>query len=63
MAFSRYKVDDVLGFSLQYGTANAIRIVRDAIEAGNMAFTETLLRGGERLDTIAGREYGDSRLW
>jgi len=47
----------------KYGTAQAVAIIRSAIKAGTLSTTETFIRGAERLDTLAGSIYGDSRYW
>ena len=46
------------------GTSDAIPIIRRGISNGSIKVkTERALRVGERLDTIAGQEYGDGRYW
>ena len=37
--------------------------IRDGIKSGNIDFATRVVSGGERLDTIAGTQYGDSSLW
>ncbi len=37
--------------------------IRDGINNGNIDFATRMVGGGERLDTIAGKQYGDSSLW
>ena len=37
--------------------------IRDGIKNGNIDFATRTISGGERLDTIAGKQYGDSSLW
>jgi hypothetical protein len=46
-----------------YGTYVPSQILREAAINGRLSVREDVLREGERLDTIAGMEYGDSRLW
>lgn len=45
------------------GASNVSALIRDAIEAGSVSFNARVLQEGERLDTVAGQEYGDSTLW
>jgi nucleoid-associated protein YgaU len=33
------------------------------VQQGRISVREHVLKEGERLDTIAGREYGNARLW
>jgi nucleoid-associated protein YgaU len=63
MALDRYGKDPVLNFGAQYGTAQATRIIRQAIASGGMKTTTIILRGFERLDTIASVQYGNGRYW
>jgi nucleoid-associated protein YgaU len=30
---------------------------------GTLSYSQTITTGAQRLDTIAGREYGDGRYW
>ena len=62
MAQDRYKRDPVLNFGGQFGTARATSIIRRAV-AGGLTVETIVLRGFERLDTIAGVKYGDGRYW
>lgn len=63
MAISRYSVDNIINFGRQFGTATGMQRIRDGIEAGDVRFAPAILRGGERLDTVAGEVYGDATLW
>lgn len=63
MAIKRYARTPILGFGTSYGTSRAAAIIREHINLGEIKFKEDVLRGNERLDTIAGREYGDSSLY
>jgi hypothetical protein len=47
----------------QFGSSRAIRIVRQLIKSGKLPFREMSLRESERLDILAGQEYGNTRLW
>ena len=44
-------------------TAKTTPRIRKAISQGLIATKKRVLKEGERLDQIAGQEYGDSRLW
>lgn len=63
MTFSRYSRTPVLDFGAQYGTARAHEAIRKAISTGQIKFREIVVRGAERLDTIAGSVYGDGRYY
>lgn len=63
MAFSRYARTPRLDFGASYGTSNAAQIVRNAIKDGRLPVSTTVLRGAERLDTLAGTLYDDARYW
>lgn len=63
MAFSRYNRAPILDLGGQFGTSAAIVIIRTAMARGELKTTETVVRGRERLDTLAGVIYGDSRYW
>lgn len=64
MALRRYNRVPILGINRQYGTSRVSKIISDGIAAGTIRFKQTFLKEGERLDTIAGREYnGRSDLY
>jgi nucleoid-associated protein YgaU len=63
MAFSRYARSPRLGFGAQHGTSAAVSRIRAAIKAGSVPVDEIIVRGAERLDTLAGVVYGDARYW
>ena len=63
MAISRYSRTPRLDLGAQFGTSIAIQNIRAAIKDGQIPVKTILLRGAERLDTIAGHAYGDSRYW
>jgi hypothetical protein len=58
----RYARTSVLGTGEMYGTSYIVPIIRRNIQNGNIQFTEVVLQGSERLDTLAGRYYGDASL-
>lgn len=63
MAFSRYARSPRLGFGTFIGSSRSIVAIRKAIKAGTLPVDEILLRGAERLDTLAGSIYGDAAYW
>lgn len=63
MAISRYINAPVLAIGFQRGTSSAISAVRAAIRAGTLQYKLSVLKGSERLDTVAGDVYGDGRYW
>lgn len=62
MALRRYARANILGANKQYGTSRAIRTIRSGVEAGTIRFTTQRMLEGQRLDSIAGRAYGNGRL-
>lgn len=63
MPLRRYNGTQLIGFGSQFGTSEAITILRDGIRTGELQYEEYSIRDGERLDTLAGKYYGDGRLW
>lgn len=59
----RYDRTPVFGLRISYGTSYTIPIIRENIDNGNIRFKTSNLKEGDRLDIIAGKEYGDSSLW
>lgn len=63
MAISRYANSPVLAFGQFLGTSTVVSAIRAAIKSGAIPVKTIIVRGRERLDTIAGDVYGDGRLW
>lgn len=63
MAFSRYGRSPILNYGVQYGTSRAREAIQAAIKAGSIQTKSFVLRGAERLDTMAGAIYGEGRYW
>lgn len=64
MPFSRYNRAPQLNLGAQYGTSRAIEAIRQGLASGQIHIQrEIVVRGAERLDTIAGVVYGDARYW
>jgi len=63
MALGRYnnnsKIEGGRKFSTSIGHAN----IKSAADSGRITVIEHVLQEGERIDTLAGRFYGNSRLW
>jgi nucleoid-associated protein YgaU len=63
MAKNRYSDTQLVSNPTRLGTSRIHLAVKDAV-TNNLVSTETyILKGFERLDTIAGRVYGDSGYW
>lgn len=63
MSFSRYERSPKLDLGAQYGTSRATESIRSAVKAGTLSCEQIVLRGSDRLDTLAGSVYGDGRYW
>lgn len=63
MALRRYNRSAVLKGGTHYGTANAAKIIKDAVDSGTLKCTVRVVQSGERLDTIAGEVYNNGLLW
>lgn len=63
MAVSRYARAPILNLGQRFGTSRSIETIRRGIDNGTVRFKETTLQGFERLDIIAGREYGTGEYW
>lgn len=63
MALSRYARTRLAELGRRYTTSFAIPAIRENIQNGNIRYEETVLEEDERLDILAGKIYGDGRLW
>lgn len=63
MGIRRYARAPILRAGSQYGTSLAINVIKQAVDAGILRTRVFTLQGSERLDIIAGREYGDASNW
>ena len=63
MSIRRYSRTPVFGINARFGTSFAIPAIRANMELGNIRFNEIVSREKERLDILAGKIYGDSKLW
>jgi len=60
---SRYTRCPILIFGEKYGTSEAILAIRTNVANGNIRTTDVVLEENERLDILAGKHYGDGRLY
>lgn len=61
---SRYSRSPLVNGGKAYGTSYAIPVIRENITNGNIQIIDRIiLQEKQRLDVIAGKYYGDSRLW
>lgn len=63
MGLRRYARSPILILGQKYGTSFAIPVIRDNVKNGNIRFSEVVIEDSERLDILAGKYYGDGRLW
>jgi len=63
MAITRYARTTKLAMGSRYGTSNYTVLIRDAVDNGQLSYRTAVLSSGQRLDTIAGQQYGDGSLW
>lgn len=63
MTLSRYNRTSVLDSGAQFGTNHAAESIRAGIKSGQIRTKTQIMREAQRLDIIAGVEYGDASLW
>ena len=63
MPISRYSRNSVIAGGARYGTSNAGKVILRAVQNNLISYKRVTLPDGNRLDAIAGMEYGDSTLW
>ena len=63
MAISRYAFNQGQLSGKGIGTSDNMSKITAAVETGAIICSSYILEEGERLDTIAGRIYGDSKYW
>jgi len=63
MAINRYDRTDLMAGGKMLATPENIRSIQRAVRNGNIICKQIILREGERLDHLAGRVYGNGRLW
>lgn len=60
---SRYARTRIVGLGTRYATSYAVPIIRQNIANGNIRYEEVIIQERERLDILAGKFYGDGRLY
>jgi hypothetical protein len=63
VSINRYEDDDLVQQGRLLGTNKAIIRVRDGIRSGEIKTVTRVLSEAQRLDIVAGQQYGDGRLW
>jgi len=64
MAISRYSTDRKINAGTMLATSQTVSSLRQSIKNGTIVPVRTMRTSGfERLDTLAGEIYGDSRYW
>ena len=63
MTLNRYDNDPSIQGGKLLGTNRALANLRAAVLDGRVSTVEKVLSSAERLDILAGRYYGDGRLW
>ena len=63
MSLGRYSNNTKLEGGRKFSTSIGHVNIRKAVIAGSVSVTRYILQENERLDSIAGRSYGNSRLW
>lgn len=63
MALNRYQTTSLVNNGTTYGTFKGHIDIRTNIDNGVIQYKEMTTSKGDRLDIIAGREYGDSQYW
>lgn len=60
----RYARTPRINFGTQMGVSNTVVRIRNAVKSGEIPIlSQITLTGNDRLDSIAGDVYGDSRYW
>jgi hypothetical protein len=62
MYINRYAADSLINGKI-LGTNGAIQRIRDGVANGTITTSTVVLKEPDRLDNVAGRFYGDGRLW
>jgi hypothetical protein len=63
MALDRYRNDPPIRGGKLRKSATAVMRIRQAMREGSLSLRVIVIKEAERLDVLAGREYGDARLW
>ena len=60
---NRYATTPIINVGMSKGTSSAVHNIRIGVSSGSVRFSERTLQESQRLDVLAGIEYGDSKLW
>jgi len=64
MSLKRYARTRYYDLGYNYGTSNCIPVIRENIANGNIRIIEEFsIKESERLDIMAGKRWGDGKLW
>jgi hypothetical protein len=64
MAFSRYRRENKIAGGEQLRAALCLSTLRSALKNGRLIpVNQVILTGNDRLDTLAGKFYGDGSYW
>jgi phage tail protein X len=63
MTVRRYARTTKYGLDYKYGISYAVPTIRENIKNGNIRYDSLTLSEGDRLDILAGKIYGDGKLW
>jgi len=63
MSFSRYENDASVSGGKILATNQTLQNIRTGVRNGTISFTTMIMTETDRLDIVAGRVYGDGRLW
>ena len=63
MSISRYTNTLKINSGKSYGTSQYHQIIREGMRSGAISTREIIIKGSERLDTLAGQLFGDSSYW
>ena len=63
MALGRYGRTRLILGNKQYATPEGVVAIRRAVKGGGIAVQTHVTSDAERLDVIAGRKYGNGKLW
>jgi hypothetical protein len=59
----RYADAPLMSGGTRYGSSETVYNIRNAISSGALRCREQVMTETQRLDVLAGIEYGDSSLW
>lgn len=63
MALGRYENTLRIAGGKKLASPRGHNLIYRAVQAGRVAYKIHVLKEGERLDTLAGKEYGNGTLW